>query len=615
MPVKVSVVVATYNSPPELAGLVASLDDQTLPADEYELIFVDDGSSDDTHDRLTAMAAERSNMQVHRIPNSGWPGRPRNIGTKAATGEYLFYADHDDYLFPEALERMYAFAVENDLDVVHPKEVVKGWGRPGWFAFREHRPRVDRIDQVVVQNISPHKLYRRSFIHEKDVWFPEGRIRLEDFSLNGLAWARTDKIGVLADYPCYQWSVHQENSHKASYDYDVYWASFEESLAPILELEEGDKRDQLLIRWYRSRILERVKTLHKFPVEHVDRLLETWQHLMPLFPPHLDAHMNPSHRARSALLRAGDRERMLALGELDTGHRFQRDSGTVRWVDGRLVVEVRATIVDGTGAPLPVEVVDGRVRRVVPESLAAGVDPAVWDLTDDVENAFVELVVRDRETAVDWILPATHRVWVEPGPDRLSLSMTAEVDLATAAGGAPLGDAVWDMFFRLMGLGYAATRRVFLDPDTPAAGALVHGRGAVAFQTRNGDLVLDLSGRHRTVAGAATVTPADLTTGSGRSRIALPGIHVAGGTELPATVRLARARHAARLVGRDGVAALEVDGQLAGNGEVRVTVGAKTGSSLFRLGPRPMLGSGSRLQGLRRRLRGLLGRLTRRLRR
>ena len=293
MPVKVSVVVATYNSPPELAGLVTSLDDQTLPSDEYEMVFVDDGSSDDTHDRLRAFAAERSNMQVHRIPNSGWPGRPRNVGAKAASGDFLFFADHDDYLFPEALERMYAFAVENDLDVVHPKEVVKGWGRPGWFAYREHRPRVDRLDQVVLQNISPHKLYRRSFVHEQDVWFPEGKVRIEDFSYNGLAWARTDAIGVLADYPCYQWSVHQDNSHKASYDYDVYWASFEESLAPILELEEGDKRDQLLIRWYRSRILERVKTLHKFPAEHVDRLLATWKRLMPLFPPRLDAPDEP----------------------------------------------------------------------------------------------------------------------------------------------------------------------------------------------------------------------------------------------------------------------------------------------------------------------------------
>ena len=62
MPVKVSVVVATFNSPPELAGLVKSLDAQTLSADEYEMIFVDDGSSDDTHDRLAALAAGRSNL-------------------------------------------------------------------------------------------------------------------------------------------------------------------------------------------------------------------------------------------------------------------------------------------------------------------------------------------------------------------------------------------------------------------------------------------------------------------------------------------------------------------------------------------------------------------------
>ena len=609
MPVKVSVVVATYNSPPELAGLVASLDDQTLPSDEYEMVFVDDGSSDDTHDRLRAFAAERSNMQVHRIPNSGWPGRPRNVGARAASGDFLFFADHDDYLFPEALERMYAFAVENDLDVVHPKEVVKGWSRPGWFAYREHRPRVDRLDQVVLQNISPHKLYRRTFVHEQDVWFPEGRVRIEDFSYNGLAWARTDAIGVLADYPCYQWSVHQENSHKASYDYDVYWASFEESLAPILELEEGDKRDQLLIRWYRSRILERVKTLHKFPVEHVDRLLATWERLMPLFPPRLDAQMNPAHRARSALLRAGDRERMLTLAELDTGQRFERESGTFHWEDGRLVVDLRMIIVDGSGKPLPVEVVDGRVRRVVPAELAAGLDPALWDFTGDVENAFVEMVVRSRETAVDWIVPATSRVWVEPGPDRLSLSVTAHLDLATAACGASLEDDVWDVFFRLVGIGYASTRRVFLDPGIPAAGALVDGRGAVAFATRRGDLALDLSGQHRTVAGASTAGPADLTAEPGRARIALPGVHVAGETDLPATVRLRHTEHPARLVGRAGAAALEIDGELVGNGEVKVTVAGRTGARLFRLGPPPKLGVVQRLPAVRSRLSRLAHRL------
>ena len=129
--------------------------------------------------------------------------------------------------------------------------------------------------------------------------------------------------------------------------------------------------------------------------------------------------------------------------------------------------------------------------------------------------------------------------------------MTATVDLATAAGGGPLEDDVWDVFFRLIGIGYAATRRVFLDPDTPAAGALVDGRGAVAFATRNGDLALDLSGQHRTVAGASTATPADLTAEPGRAadRTARRARHR---RDRPAGHGPAQAHRAPRTPGRPG---------------------------------------------------------------
>lgn len=102
---KVSVVIAAYISPPELDGLIASLDAQSLPDDEFEAIFVDDGSGDGTLDWLRRLAGQRSYMLVHTIANSGWPGKPRKADTAAARGEYVFYADHDDYLFPEALER------------------------------------------------------------------------------------------------------------------------------------------------------------------------------------------------------------------------------------------------------------------------------------------------------------------------------------------------------------------------------------------------------------------------------------------------------------------------------------------------------------------------------
>src|SRR3954469_22599959 len=86
-------------------GLVESLLGQTLA--DCELVFVDDGSTDETPARLDALAAAHPQVRVEHIENSGWPGRPRNVGLELATGEFVFFADNDDWLGREALERMY----------------------------------------------------------------------------------------------------------------------------------------------------------------------------------------------------------------------------------------------------------------------------------------------------------------------------------------------------------------------------------------------------------------------------------------------------------------------------------------------------------------------------
>ena len=74
-----------------------------MPAGDLELIFVDDGSTDGTAERLDALAAEHGHVRAAHIPNSGWPGRPRNIGIDMARGEFVYFADHDDWLEPDAV--------------------------------------------------------------------------------------------------------------------------------------------------------------------------------------------------------------------------------------------------------------------------------------------------------------------------------------------------------------------------------------------------------------------------------------------------------------------------------------------------------------------------------
>src|SRR5688500_9520058 len=86
---KVSAIVPVFNPGSDIDDCIDSLLGQTLPAGELELIFVDDGSTDGTPARLDELAARHSHVKVQHIPNSGWPGKPRNLGIDMARGEYV----------------------------------------------------------------------------------------------------------------------------------------------------------------------------------------------------------------------------------------------------------------------------------------------------------------------------------------------------------------------------------------------------------------------------------------------------------------------------------------------------------------------------------------------
>ena len=124
--VSVSVVVPVYNPGKHLQPCIDSLLRQSMPADRLELIFVDDGSTDDSPALLDRLAAEHDHVRVIHQANSGWAGAPRNAGIRAATGDYVQLVDQDDWLGDEALERLHAYAVANDADIVIGKMVGVG---------------------------------------------------------------------------------------------------------------------------------------------------------------------------------------------------------------------------------------------------------------------------------------------------------------------------------------------------------------------------------------------------------------------------------------------------------------------------------------------------------
>ncbi|MFC1681882.1 glycosyltransferase [Pseudomonadota bacterium] len=109
----ISVVVATYNRLASLRRLVKSVQEQTLPPSAFELIVVDDGSTDGTVDLLREIS-EGSKFRFHFLSqeNRG-PASARNAGMRHATGEFVLFTDDDCIPDPDWLEKVSQFLEAN----------------------------------------------------------------------------------------------------------------------------------------------------------------------------------------------------------------------------------------------------------------------------------------------------------------------------------------------------------------------------------------------------------------------------------------------------------------------------------------------------------------------
>ena len=112
-----SLIVPIYNVEKYLRKCVDSLLLQDMQQDSYEIILVDDGSTDESGRIADEYAASYHNIHVIHQPNAGL-SEARNTGMKVAQGEYIMFVDSDDYIEPNVLKGLVEKMTVDNLDVL-----------------------------------------------------------------------------------------------------------------------------------------------------------------------------------------------------------------------------------------------------------------------------------------------------------------------------------------------------------------------------------------------------------------------------------------------------------------------------------------------------------------
>lgn len=197
---KISVVIPVYNVEAYLEECLDSVVNQTYR--NTEILLVDDASPDGCGAICDRYAAEDTRVRVIHKEENGGLAEARNTGMEYATGEYLFFADSDDWLAANTLEKLYeglkkyqadcsVGACVTVLEKADGEKSIQG-GSPKQERCETAREAMEHV--LLAGSSSCNRLYKRGTL--EGLRFPGGRIN-EDEPFVMWAYERMERIAFL----------------------------------------------------------------------------------------------------------------------------------------------------------------------------------------------------------------------------------------------------------------------------------------------------------------------------------------------------------------------------------------------------------------------------------
>ncbi len=204
--IKYSVIVPVYNAKDYLPKCIESILDQTFPQDDYELVFVDDGSTDASGRICDEYAGRFGNRRVIHKDNEGLL-LARGTGVVNSSGNYILFVDSDDYIENTLLSKADEYIRQYEPDILSFGFVTQSGNRTAYEPITPDGCRVLNRKEYLSLFVSSdrynsvcNKVIRADILRDHSDEIYQGRINMgEDKLQTAFIIRRSDRIVLISD--------------------------------------------------------------------------------------------------------------------------------------------------------------------------------------------------------------------------------------------------------------------------------------------------------------------------------------------------------------------------------------------------------------------------------
>lgn len=258
-----SIVMPVYNAETYIEEAIECVLNQTFG--DWELIIVDDASTDDGMHLVNHYAKDESRIKIIRHDENKGASLARNTGLASARGEYIWFLDADDTFDDDLLERLM-----HEINISHPQIIMFGlveqyFNEHGDFLYYnevpleaarysapdEWRGRVIDFERNTNFGYTNSKVYSHGFIKENGLEFQD-ILLAEDFVYNVEAFRNAESLAIIGGSP-YSYrkvegkSVTNSNNYSAKLYFDLHRMRIEMMRELLIEWDVYDERSRAIL--------------------------------------------------------------------------------------------------------------------------------------------------------------------------------------------------------------------------------------------------------------------------------------------------------------------------------------------------------------------------------